>query len=181
MSQLKKQLDLQQGGGRELSRSDLKALLDKLEEKTAGELDRRALLETEEYLKSLPERDRNRGGDGRTPADGIAERDSIEQRLREDLRGTAPGDAPGEKGGASPAPEAPGGKRAQVKGVIGEGGERSATFFKAKPAPGKSGLTQEDVVSSYRRQAESELGTERIPGELKDTIRNYFLSLENAK
>jgi hypothetical protein len=37
------------------------------------------------------------------------------------------------------------------------------------------------VVSSYRRQAESELGTERIPEELKDTIRNYFLSLEKAK
>jgi hypothetical protein len=70
--------------------------------------------------------------------------------------------------------------RAQVKGVVGEG-ERSATFFKAKPAPGKSRLAQEEVIPSYRRQAESELGTEKIPGELKDTIRNYFLSLEQTK
>ena len=64
--------------------------------------------------------------------------------------------------------------------MIGEG-ERSATFFKAKPAPGKSQLSQDEVVASYRRQAESELGTERIPEELKDTIRNYFLSLEKTK
>ena len=67
-----------------------------------------------------------------------------------------------------------------MKGTIGEG-ERSATFFKAKPAPGKSRLSQDEVIASYRRQAESELDTEKIPGELKDTIRNYFLSLEKAK
>ena len=67
-----------------------------------------------------------------------------------------------------------------MKGTIGEG-ERSATFFKAKPAPGKSRLSQEEVIASYRRQAESELDTEKIPGELKDTIRNYFLSLEKTK
>jgi hypothetical protein len=64
-----------------------------------------------------------------------------------------------------------------VKGVIGEG-ERSATFFKAKPAPGKSRLSQDELTSSYRRQAETELATERIPEELKDTIKDYFLSLE---
>ena len=38
-----------------------------------------------------------------------------------------------------------------------------------------------EVIASYRRQAESELDTEKIPGELKDTIRNYFLTLEKAK
>ena len=37
-------------------------------------------------------------------------------------------------------------RRAQVKGTIGEG-ERSATFFKAKPAPGKSRLSQDEVIS----------------------------------
>jgi hypothetical protein len=180
LSQLKKQLDLQQGGARELSRGELKALVDKLDQNVAGELDRRALLETEEYLKAMPQRDPKRRGDGQARADGNAERDGVAQRWREDLRGTAPGDAPGEKEGAPSAPEFQGARRAQVKGVIGEG-ERSATFFKAKPAPGKSRLSQDEVVSSYRRQAESELGTERIPEELKDTIRNYFLSLEKAK
>ena len=58
LSQLKKQLDLQPGGARELSRGELKALIDKLEQDAAGELDRRALIETEEYLKAMPQRDR---------------------------------------------------------------------------------------------------------------------------
>ena len=67
-----------------------------------------------------------------------------------------------------------------MKGEIGEG-ERSTTFFKSKPAPGKSALSQDEVISSYRRQAEAELNTEKIPGDLKDTIKNYFISLEKAK
>ena len=41
--------------------------------------------------------------------------------------------------------------------------------------------SQDEVIASYRRQAEAELGTERIPEELKGTIRNYFLSLEKSK
>ena len=43
LSQLKKQLDRQQGGARELSRGELKAFVDKLEQDVTGELDRRAL------------------------------------------------------------------------------------------------------------------------------------------
>jgi hypothetical protein len=180
MSQLKKQLDAQPGGARELSRSELKGVLDKLEENAASELDRRALVETEEYLKSVPQRDRNPHGEGRPrpgPHDDLAE--PVERRA-EKIPGTAPGDAPGEKGDAQPRAEFKGSQRAQVKGAVGEG-ERSTTFFKAKPAPGKSVLSQEEVVASYQRQAESELGTERIPEALKDTIRNYFLSLEKTK
>jgi hypothetical protein len=180
LSQLKKQLDLQQGRARELSRGELKALVDKLEQNVAGELDRRALVETEQYLKAMPQDDRDRRGSGQARADGNAQRDNAAEQLRENVRGTAPGDAPGEKGEAPSPTELRGAERAQVKGVIGEG-ERSATFFKAKPAPGKSNLSQDEVVASYRRQAESELGTERVPEELKDAIRNYFLSLEKAK
>jgi hypothetical protein len=48
LSQLKKQLDLQQGDAREMSRGELKALVDKLEQNVTGELDRRALAEAEE-------------------------------------------------------------------------------------------------------------------------------------
>jgi hypothetical protein len=179
MTQLKKQLDQQQpGGARELSRSELKALIDKLEQDATGELDRRALLEAEQYLKSMPERDRNRQGEPRPGWSG--ERDSMAEQRYEKTPGTAPGDAPGEKGERAPAPEVRGSQRAQVKGTIGEG-ERSATFFKGKPETGKSRLSQDDVVGRYQRQAENELGTERIPEELKDTIRNYFLSLERTK
>jgi hypothetical protein len=178
LSQLKKQLDAQPGGARELSRSELKGLVDKLEENVASELDRRALVETEEYLKSVPQRDRH--GEGRPrpgPHDDFGE--PVERRA-EKIPGTAPGDARGEKGDAPPRAELKGGQRAQVKGTVGEG-ERSTTFFKAKPAPGKSVLSQDEVFASYQRQAESELGTERIPDALKDTIRSYFLSLEKTK
>jgi hypothetical protein len=179
MSQLKKQLDAQQqGGGRELSRSELKALIDKLEQDASGELDRRALVEAEAYLKSMPERERRSEGQ---PRPGWSEeRDNLAEQRYEKTPGTAPGDAPGEKGERAPAPEVRGSQRAQVKGTIGEG-ERSATFFKGKPEPGKSRLSQDEVVGRYERQAEAELGTERIPEELRDTIRNYFLSLEKTK
>ena len=64
MSQLKKQLDRQQGGARELSRGELKALVDKLEQDVTGELDRRALVETEELLKALAQRGQGQHGDG---------------------------------------------------------------------------------------------------------------------
>lgn len=180
MSQLRKQLEAQQGKAQELSRGELKALVDKLEQEVAGELDRRALVEAEEFLKALPQLDRKPRGEGKGRGDDNPERDDWAERPHENTPGTAPGDASGEKDGGSPTPELRSGGRAQVKGTIGEG-ERSATFFKAKPAPGKSTLSQDEVVSSYRRQAESELGTERIPEDLKDTIRNYFLSLEKSK
>jgi hypothetical protein len=179
MSQLKKQLDAQQqGGARELSRSELKALVDKLEQDATGELDRRALVEAEAYLKALPERDRR--GEGQPRPGWSEERDGMAEQRYEKTPGTAPGDARGEKGERAPAPEVRGSQRAQVKGTIGEG-DRSATFFKGKPETGKSRLSQDEVVGRYQRQAESELGTERIPEELKDTIRNYFLSLEKTK
>jgi anti-sigma28 factor (negative regulator of flagellin synthesis) len=64
----------------------------------------------------------------------------------------------------------------QVKGALGAG-ESTSLFFKGKPTPGKSTVSQEEVVASYRRQAEQELNSERVPEALKETIKNYFLSL----
>jgi hypothetical protein len=51
-------------------------------------------------------------------------------------------------------------------------------MFKGKPLPGKSTVSPSEVVASYRRQAEQELNSERVPEGLKETIKNYFLSLE---
>ena len=67
-----------------------------------------------------------------------------------------------------------------MKGALGEG-ESSAAMLKAKPGAGKSSVTQTEVIESYRRQAEQELNSERVPNELKDTIKNYFLSLGEGK
>ena len=102
-------------------------------------------------------------------------------RRLEKNAGSAAGTAPGENSGQAPSlPEFRGGRRDQVKGTIGEG-ERTATYFRGKAAPGTIELSQDEVMSRYRRQAEAELATERIPVELKDTIRDYFLSLDRSK
>ena len=37
------------------------------------------------------------------------------------------------------------------------------------------------MIANYRRQAEEDLASEKIPEGLKDTIRKYFLSLGKAE
>jgi hypothetical protein len=180
LSQLKKQLDRQQGGAQGMSGAEMEAFLNKLDRDVTGELDRRALVEAEQFLKELAQRGEGRRGDTQARRGENDAKDGPLERQLEKNAGSAPGTAPGEKVGAPSLPEFQGGKRDRVKGEIGEG-ERSATFFKSRPAPGKSELSQDEVISGYRRQAEAELATEKIPGELKDTIKNYFLSLEKAK
>ena len=54
-------------------------------------------------------------------------------------------------------------------------------MFKGKPTPGKSALAPQEVVANYRRQAEQELNSEKVPAALKETVRKYFLSLEESK
>ncbi|HET7004866.1 MAG TPA: hypothetical protein VFK65_05195, partial [Candidatus Binatia bacterium] len=70
--------------------------------------------------------------------------------------------------------------RTQIKGQLGEG-ESSGVMFKGMPTPGKSELSAQDVVTNYRRQAEQELNSEKVPTALKDTVRKYFLSLEESR
>jgi hypothetical protein len=181
LTQLKKHLDKQSPGSQGQSRDQLKAFLDKLERQVAGELDRRALLEAEQYLQQLAQRGQSRPEEAQARAGGKEDNGDPGDGQPEKNAGNAPGEEPG-KGSEKPPslPEFQGGARAQVKGTIGEG-ERSAIYFKAKPAPGKSKLSQDEVIASYRRQAETELSTEKIPDELKDMIKDYFLSLEKQK
>jgi hypothetical protein len=158
----------------------MKSLLDKLEQQVAGELDRRTLLEAEQFLQQLAQRGQGQAGEAEARAGGNEEQEAGDGQ-RERKAGSAPGEEPGKHLEKPPSlPEFQGGARAEVKGKIGEG-ERSGIIFKAKPAPGKSKLSQDEVIASYRRQAEAELNTERIPEELKDTIKNYFLSLEKKE
>jgi hypothetical protein len=179
MTQLKKELDKTDSGAAGASREELKALLDKLEEQVAGELDRRMLLEAEQYLQQLAQGGQKQPGEAQARAGGSEERHVPGEGRRENDAGSAPGEEPGAGADQDGSlPDFRGGARAQVKGAIGEG-ERSVLYFKAKPAPGKSSLGQDEVIASYRRQAEAELNKEQIPDELKDVIKSYFLSLEN--
>jgi hypothetical protein len=60
-------------------------------------------------------------------------------------------------------------------------GESSGLMLKGNPSAGKSSIADSDMVASYRRQAEQELNSERVPEDLKEMIKNYFLSLGEVK
>ncbi len=179
LSELRKQLERQESASR-LSRDDMRAFLDKLDRRVAAELDRRALLDTERSVKQLAQRGQGKQGDPRAGVGRDGDKDTPGEGGLERNPGSAAGNEPGQDAGRAPLTEFQGPKGSQVKGTIGEG-PRSGIFFKAKPVPGRSELSREEVVASYRRQAEAELATESIPGELKDAIRTYFLSLDKTK
>ena len=89
-----------------------------------------------------------------------------------------PGREPGRKEeAAQPLPQFPAGAATHLKGSVGEG-QSSGAALKGKPTAGKSEVSQAEVAASYRRQAEAELNSERVPEGLKETIKNYFLSLQ---
>jgi hypothetical protein len=177
LSELKKQLE-RQDGARRLSRDEMKAFVDKLDRRVSAELDRRALADTERSVQQLAQRGKRIPGDPGSGRD--SDKETAEESGREREAASASGNEPGKDSGRDPLAGLSPSRRSQVKGTINEG-PRSGIYFKATPVPGKSGISPDEVVASYRRQAEAELDTERIPGELKETIRNYFLLLDKTK
>jgi predicted GNAT family N-acyltransferase len=178
MPQLKRQMDKPERAGQGSGQRDLKAFLDQLERQVSGELDRRALLDAQQYLQQMmkqgqaAEKSENYA---RSRAQG--EEDSTADGAREKNPSNLPGKEPGKKNDETGSlPEFRADASTRVKGALGEG-ESSGLTFKSKPAPGKSAVSQSEVVASYRRQAEQELNSERVPEALKETIKNYFLSL----
>ncbi len=179
LPQLKRQFDQQRQGGQSFGQSEMKAFLDKLNQQVTAELDRRSLLDAQEFLEQMA-----KGG----------QRQADENNAQVSARGADDGQAKGEK--AQDQSNLPGKEPANreelsqalrqysdlpathVKGSIGEG-SRDAVEFKGRPTAGDSVVSQDEVIASYRRQAERELNTEGVPEELKDTVKRYFMSLEN--
>jgi hypothetical protein len=165
-------------GGKELDR-----FLGRLDRDLGAELDRRTLQEIAEFLSLLL-----RGGQGQETQEAHqapfrAGQDSLPAEKTQG-KGSFPGDQPGTKG---QAPESPPPFKAQaaihLKGLLGEGKSGSLTF-RGEASGGKSKITPEEILTNYRRQAEEEIASERIPESLKETIKSYFLSLgmtENKK
>jgi hypothetical protein len=181
MPQLKKQLDKQQQAGPGFGQNQLKSFLDRLDQQATGALDRRALIDAQKFLEQMMKSGQGQKTDSQTQMAGRDEQDSAGDGVREKNNSNLPGKEPGNKAdGVNSLPEFRGGAQTQVKGLLGEG-ESSGVVFKGKPTTGKSVLGQEAVVANYRRQAEQELNSERVPEALKETIRNYFLSLENSE
>jgi hypothetical protein len=184
LPQLKRQLELQNQAGQNLSQNELKSLLDQLEKQVTGELDRRTLLDAQQFLEELMKPGQPEKGESDVRVAGPIERDSPDDDEKSDRRSNLPGKEPGKReAGLKSLPEFQTGAAAHVKGLLGEGNS-SGLELKGRPSAGKSEVSQEEVIASYRRQAEVELNTERVPEALKETIKNYFLSLgigEEAK
>jgi hypothetical protein len=176
LPQLKRQFDKPGQAGQGLSQDQLKSFLDRLEKQVTSELDRRTLLDAQQFLERLMNQGQKRQSDAQ-----MAGRNG-EQALPDDgerarSRSSLPGHEAGKKEESQrPAPEFAGGAATHLKGLLGEGQSDGVTL-KGRPSAGKSEISQEEVVATYRRQAEAELNTERIPDSLKETIKNYFLSL----
>jgi hypothetical protein len=181
LPQLKKQFEREGQAGQSLSQSDLKSLLDKLDNQATRELDRRTLLDAQQFLEQLMKQGPGEKGESDVKVAGQGERDSPEDNETTNNRSNLPGKEPGKREGESASvPEFQAGAAAHVKGLLGEGGS-SGVVLKAKPSGGKSEISQDEVIASYRRQAEAELNPERVPEALRETIKNYFLSLGIGK
>ncbi|HXV80711.1 MAG TPA: hypothetical protein VEG60_12610 [Candidatus Binatia bacterium] len=177
LPQLKKQMERQGPPGQSFGQNELKTFLDQLERRATGELDRRALLDAQRFLEQLRKEGQGEKGESDVRVAGPAGRNAPDDGEKAKSRGNLPGKEPGKKeAGEQPLPEFQPGPAAHVKGLLGEG-EGSGLALKAKPSGGKSEVSQDEVIASYRRQAEAELNTEQVPEALKETIKNYFLSL----
>lgn len=180
LPQLKRRLDKADRGGQSPARSELKSYLDKLDQQVTSELDRRALLDAQQYLQQMMNQGQGTKGEHLARSRGPGEENQAADGVKEKNHSSLPGKEPGKRAEESHSlPEFRADASTQVKGALGAG-ESTSLFFKGKPTPGKSTVSQEEVVASYRRQAEQELNSERVPEALKETIKNYFLSLGEA-
>ena len=176
LPQLKRQLDQENQLGQTFRQNEVRSFLDKLDKQATSELDRRTLLEAQQFLDQLMKQGQGDKGESNARVAGRGEQDSAGDTEKEKSRGNLPGKEPGKKESYGSAPELKGGAETHVKGML-DAGDSSSLVFKGKPSAGKSEVSQDEVIASYRRQAEAELNTERVPEALKEMIKNYFMSL----
>jgi hypothetical protein len=180
LPQLKRQFN-EANPGSGMGASELKAFLDKLDQQVTKELDRRALIDAQQYLEQMTKQGSSERGENYARSDASGEPDPSAAGLREKSFSKLPGKEPGQQDpDIRSLPDLRSGSQTQVKGILGSG-ESSGLMLKGNPSAGKSAVADSDVVASYRRQAEQELNSERVPEDLKEMIKNYFLSLGEAK
>ena len=180
LPELKRQFDAANPGAG-MGSSELKAFLDKLDQQVTKELDRRALIDAQQYLEQMTKQGSPERGENYARSDANGEPDPNAAGLHEKSFSKLPGKEPGQQDAdVRSLPDLRSGPQTQVKGILGAG-ESSGLMLKGNPTGGKSALADSEVVASYRRQAEQELNSERVPEELKEMIKNYFLSLGEAK
>ncbi|HEY6996802.1 MAG TPA: hypothetical protein VH851_02680 [Candidatus Binatia bacterium] len=180
LPQLKQQFDAANPGAG-MGASELKAFLDKLDQQVSRELDRRALIDAQQYLEQMTKQGSSERGENYARSGASGEPDPNAAGAHEKSFSNLPGREPGKQDDdVRSLPDLGSGPQSQVKGILGAG-ESSALMLKGNPTAGKSTVVDSEVVASYRRQAEQELNSERVPEDLKEVIKNYFLSLGEAK
>src|SRR5258706_14844324 len=113
---MKRQFDREQPNGSGSGQNELKAFLDRLENKATGELDRRTLLDAQQFLEQMMQ------GAGRKEQNnmqtaGRGEQESPGDGSREKNLSNLPGEEPGKNDeGINSLPRFGGGLRTQVKG-----------------------------------------------------------------
>jgi hypothetical protein len=180
LPQLKRQFDQQGQANRSLDPNELKSFLDSMDKQVAGELDRRTVLDAQQFLEQLAKQEHGEKAESNARMAGRGEEDFPGEGEKAKSNSNRPGSEPGTKEEVQPAPQLPPAAATQLKGMIGQGNS-SGVALKGKPSAGKTEVSQEEVIATYRRQAEQELNTERVPEALKETIRRYFLSLETKQ
>ena len=176
MPQLRKQFDQNGVLERSLSQNEIQTLLDRLNKQVTGELDRRALLDAQQFLERMMRQGNGEKGEHDVQMAGRGEAKLDDGALGKN-NAALPGTEPGKKSAELAArPEVQGGAATQLQGSLGAG-ESSSLLLKGKPSVGKSEISQDEIIAAYRRQAEAELNSEHVPEALKETIKKYFLSL----
>jgi hypothetical protein len=159
-------------GGESLENS-----LDQLEQDVAGEMDRRSLADVENFLALLLQ-----GGQaGELPSESLsAGGREGESRSPEPEkaggRGQLAGDQPGSPAGSVQSPPAGASAVSRLQGILREG-KSSGFTLRGEAKAGPSEIPEEEIAASYRRQAEEDLASEKIPREMKEAVKKYFLSL----
>ncbi len=173
LPQLKRQLDRQGEANRPLNQDELKSFLNSMEKQVTGELDRRTLLDAQQFLEQLAKQEPGEKAEANARVAGRGEQDLPGDGEKAKSNSNRPGSEPGTKEEIQPAPELPAAAATQLKGMIGQG-DSSGVGLKGKPSAGKTEVPQEEVIATYLRQAEQDLDSERVPEALKETIRRYF-------
>jgi len=152
-----------------MGQKEFQSFLEQLEKDATAELDRRTLQEIEMFLNLLLQ-GRGREGESLRLAEPAGQGDSSEA---EKVRGVGPfpGDQPGTRESTPQSnPTLREEAVTRLHGLLGEGKSSTMTFW-GEFSGKKSVLPREELLSTYRRKAEEELASERIPEELRETVR----------
>src|SRR5262249_17372518 len=142
LPQLKRQFE---NGGQTMRQDEAKSFLDKLNQQVNGELERRTLLEGQQFLQQLMKQGQERPAETNVQMAGRGRREEPGGDEKGQSRSNLPGKEPGKNDSDSRSlPEFQGGAAAHIKGMLNEGSS-DGVVFKGKPGPGKSEVSQEEV------------------------------------